>query len=323
MKVFISWSGERSQALAKALREWMPLVLYYIEPWLSHSDIQAGERWNIEVSKELEGSNFGILCITRENLESAWILFEAGALAKSMEDGRVIPLLLDLDFKEISGPLAQFQAKKADIVGIKELVVSLNKASPTPVADAQLDKLFTHLWGDLDRQISDIPKAGADGKPNRPQGEILEELVASVRNVEIRFREVVDDEPDYRKRRRIRFNLPMYEAIIGRMSEGPRDPIRILIVASFVREEIPWLYELGLEAYRGMKIGSKDGRRAFRRFMEAFELAQKLPVLDESGIGRPMLHLMRSTYVDMIDFFSRAEAPDDLAREEKRVEPEG
>ena len=65
--------------------------------------------------------------MTRENLNTPWLLFEAGALAKSMQDGRVVPLLLDLDFKEISGPLSQFQAKKADGTGIKELASSLDK----------------------------------------------------------------------------------------------------------------------------------------------------------------------------------------------------
>jgi hypothetical protein len=84
MKVFISWSGERSQALAQALRDWLPLVLHYVEPWLSQSDIEPGERWASEVSKELEVSNFGIICVTKENTESPWILFEAGALAKSL-----------------------------------------------------------------------------------------------------------------------------------------------------------------------------------------------------------------------------------------------
>ena len=69
MKVFVSWSGERSQALAQALRDWLPLVLHFVEPWLSQSDIEPGERWASEVSKELGVSNFGIICVTRENTE--------------------------------------------------------------------------------------------------------------------------------------------------------------------------------------------------------------------------------------------------------------
>jgi hypothetical protein len=118
MKVFISWSGQRSQALAQALRGWLPLVLHYVEPWVSESDIAAGDRWAQSIAEELEASNFGILCITPENLNSQWVLFEAGALAKSMQDAKVIPLLFGLEFSDISGPLAQFQAKKFEKGGL-------------------------------------------------------------------------------------------------------------------------------------------------------------------------------------------------------------
>src|SRR5438309_2275444 len=61
MKVFISWSGERSHALAMALRDWLPLVLHYVEPWLSEADVAAGDRLAQAVAKELESSNFGII----------------------------------------------------------------------------------------------------------------------------------------------------------------------------------------------------------------------------------------------------------------------
>jgi hypothetical protein len=142
MKVFVSWSGERSQALAQALRDRLPLVLHFVEPWLSQSDIEPGERWVSEVSKELGVSNFGIICVTRENTESPWILFEAGALAKSMQQGRVIPLLFDVEFKDITGPLAQFQAKKVDKQGLSELVGSINRLSEHAVPETRLIQLF-------------------------------------------------------------------------------------------------------------------------------------------------------------------------------------
>ena len=108
MKVFISWSGERSLALANALRDWLPLVLQYVEPWLSKADIDAGDRWDGELSKNLSESNFGISCVTSDNFLSPWLLFEAGALAKSVDEGRLVPLLFDLDIKDLSGPLARF-----------------------------------------------------------------------------------------------------------------------------------------------------------------------------------------------------------------------
>lgn len=119
MKVFISWSGSRSEALAKALKEWLRLILHYTDPWMSQSDIDAGDRWGTEIAKGLEACNFGIIFVTKENLTAPWILFEAGALAKSIQDSKVIPLLLDIDKKDVSGPLAQFQAKKVDVEEIR------------------------------------------------------------------------------------------------------------------------------------------------------------------------------------------------------------
>ena len=142
MKVFICWSGERSEAIAQNLRDWMPLVLYFVQPLLSDVDIAAGERWTQSVAKELETTNFGIICLTRENIASPWILFEAGSLAKSFQGSKVIPLLLDLEFSEISGPLAQFQAKKIDKDGINEMMQSINQAEPQPISETRVKELF-------------------------------------------------------------------------------------------------------------------------------------------------------------------------------------
>ena len=176
MKLFISWSGERSKALASALHDWFPLVLHYVEPWLSEADIEAGTRWADAVAKQLEACNFGIICITRENLASPWILFESGALAKSIEGSRVIPLLLDLDFREISGPLAQFQAKKVEKNGLMEIVEAINKTASHPVPEDRYRQLFEALWSDFEKKVATIPKAVSPSKQTRSQADILEEL---------------------------------------------------------------------------------------------------------------------------------------------------
>ena len=82
MKIFISWSRNNSHNAAKALREWLPLLFQTIEPWLSSSDIMAGTRWANELAENLDKIDFGILCLTQDNVNSPWILFEAGALSK-------------------------------------------------------------------------------------------------------------------------------------------------------------------------------------------------------------------------------------------------
>jgi hypothetical protein len=93
MKVFISWSGPRSKAAAQALHQWLPDVIQSIEPWMSAEDIDAGARWGNEVTNELAQTRCGIICLTQDNLTAPWILFEAGALSKTIEKTYVIPYL--------------------------------------------------------------------------------------------------------------------------------------------------------------------------------------------------------------------------------------
>jgi ribosomal protein L7/L12 len=187
MKVFISWSGKQSQMLAQALRDWLPLVLHYVQPWLSGADIEAGKRWSVEIAKQLEESNFGIICLTRENVESSWVLFEAGALAKNLQNSLVIPLLLNLDIRDVSGPLSQFQAKKINKTSIFEIVQTINQASESPVEAARLTQLFEALWPQLKSRLDTIPPQVGKSGPVRSQQEILEELVTTIRGIDQRL----------------------------------------------------------------------------------------------------------------------------------------
>lgn len=82
MKVFLSWSGERSKVVAKSLSEWLEQVLQAVEPWIS-TDIEKGKRWDGEISQKLEQSKVGIICLTKDNLESTWLHFEAGAISNN------------------------------------------------------------------------------------------------------------------------------------------------------------------------------------------------------------------------------------------------
>ena len=68
MKIFISWSGSKSQEIAKLLKRWIPCVIQSAEPYFSSADIDKGARWSTDISKELQDASFGILCVTKENL---------------------------------------------------------------------------------------------------------------------------------------------------------------------------------------------------------------------------------------------------------------
>jgi hypothetical protein len=320
MKIFISWSGLRSQALAEALRDWLPLVLHYVDPWLSKSDIKSGDRWGIEVAKELQETNFGIICVTRENLNSPWILFEAGALAKSMEDGRVTPLLLDLDIKEISGPLAQFQARKADKSGIKQLVSDLNKSAPSATPKERLNQLFEPLYAALGDKIEAIPAPETGAEPTRPEGEILEELVASVRSVETRVRDAMDEDFGPRRRSRRRIHPGMLMELTHSISDDPHDPIQLLVFFSLFKDDAPWLYELALELYRA--ITSRNLRKAQGardKLKRALDMVRRGPFLEMFGVNEKAAHMV---LMDASEFMPALRELDFLEEEDERAPTE-
>ncbi len=240
--------------------------------WLSEADIEAGERWAEAVAKELADSNFGVICVTRENVGSPWVLFEAGALAKTMQGSKVIPLLLDLEFTDITGPLAQFQAKKVVKAGIAEVMHSINQTANLAVPEVRAKQLFDALWPEFEKNIKAIPKDAAAAKHARPQHEVLEELVASVRSLDSRLREVSEGNPMSGRRRRMRFDPMMFEEMMHMGGGKPGDPFRLLFLASMFREDMPWLYELGMEAYRAAKSGLPEEVAVFNEGTQGFSI---------------------------------------------------
>src|ERR1044071_9633221 len=114
MQVFISWSGDRSRAVAAALYDWLPNVLQAVEPWMSRANLQAGAEWSRNTLSALERSRLGLICLTPENIQSPWMLFEAGALARSSKEVTIYPYLFDLSPSALTGPLVQFQSVQAD-----------------------------------------------------------------------------------------------------------------------------------------------------------------------------------------------------------------
>jgi EAL domain-containing protein (putative c-di-GMP-specific phosphodiesterase class I) len=158
MKVFISWSGERSRYIAETLRVWLPRVIQAIKPWMSDVDIPAGARWQTDVALELDAADFGIICVTPENMSKPWLMFEAGALSKSMKASRVCPLVYSMDVGELGGPIAQFQANKLDEDGIFQVLKAINAAVPENRLElSHLKDQFDLLWARLHQRLEAIP----------------------------------------------------------------------------------------------------------------------------------------------------------------------
>ncbi|HEX8148296.1 MAG TPA: hypothetical protein VF591_14045 [Pyrinomonadaceae bacterium] len=186
MKVFVSWSGILSQKVALFLKEWFPNVIQSVELYVSSEDIDKGARWFAEVGAELEGAQFGILCLTRENMKAPWVLFEAGAISKTVTQSRVTPLLIDLSLSELKGPLVQFQATTATESDIKKLVRTINACCDAPLKETQLERVFNKWWPDLEQFLQQVASTIDQTNANteeRDERELLEEVLLHVRTI--------------------------------------------------------------------------------------------------------------------------------------------
>lgn len=183
MKVFLSWSGHRSHQVALVLRDWLPSVIQSITPYVSSEDIDKGARWSTDIAKELEDSTFGLLCVTKENLEAPWLLFEAGALSKMMDKAFVCPFIFDLKRAEVKGPILQFQSTVFEKEDVKKLVLTLNKAcGSSALKEDLLIKTFEVWWPNLYESLDaikneDNPEPDKDHGEKSFKSEMLEEIL--------------------------------------------------------------------------------------------------------------------------------------------------
>src|ERR1035437_2765095 len=183
MDVFISWSGKRSGAAAEALRDWLPKIINALNPWLSAADIDKGARWGTEIASKLRDSKAGIICLTADNLHSDWLLFEAGALSKTIENTYVCPLLIGLEPADVKPPLAQFQATRATKNDVLKLLRTLNSAlGDAALPITHIEEAFEVWWPKLEAKLTLLPSDGTAIGPQRSERDLLEEVLALVRN---------------------------------------------------------------------------------------------------------------------------------------------
>lgn len=158
MKIFLSWSGEESRKLAAVFRDWIATVIQSAEPWMSEEDIRKGQRWSSELTQRLAEDGYGIIFVTPMNLERPWLMFEAGALAKSLEN-RVSPLLFGLNKSDLANnPLNMFQATDFTKAEVKRLAQSIASTEASRISEQVIDQSVEAFWEKLKGPCASIIK---------------------------------------------------------------------------------------------------------------------------------------------------------------------
>jgi TIR domain len=149
VKLFLSWSGDSSKGIAEIFRNWLQVYSNELNIFFTPDGIEAGMRWNDELSKTLEECEIGIFVYTRQNLDSLWMAFEAGALSKRIKTGRVIPLIFGEPELKLKAPLSQFQAKRFSEKGVFETLESINNCLIDRKSKDEINNFMNLTWENI------------------------------------------------------------------------------------------------------------------------------------------------------------------------------
>ena len=216
MQVFLCWSGAASHKIAEALHGFLGDVIQDLKPFLSSESIRKGQRWSAEIGNHLKDTNYGIVCLTKDNLDARWIMFEAGALSKNIVESRVTALLAGIQPTDVVEPLSQFQQTRTDRDDMLKLMKDLNGLLPDDrrLAADRLTRAFDSFWGGFEAKLASAmasSSAKAPKVPARETGDMVSELLELVRELKRELSAKREDEMQIEMQRTVALHQELAE----------------------------------------------------------------------------------------------------------------
>ena len=286
--------------------------------------IDFGDEWYKRLMEKLQSTSDVVCLFTERSLERPWILFEAG-VAKGKLNTPVIGLAVGVPLSRIStGPFYQFQNMDDSEEELTKLVHQLAKRVPNCELDNDVVKVQVTAFKTTEATI--LPKLKSDSGKTKEQeeseGTPLAKLVEEMKALPSRVADRLSDSGEpFRRRRMRRFHPMMFEDMMH-MSGEPGDPVAILMAASIVRDDAPWLYELAMEVYRAVRTGEPETiEREVARLRNFSEFATRGPFMEEFGFGGKESHMFLMEFPRLLEHMLRrtlrerkASAPEEDAR---------
>ncbi|MEW8192673.1 MAG: hypothetical protein AB2793_03115 [Candidatus Thiodiazotropha sp.] len=132
MKLFLSWSGHETGNFAMAFKPWVRRCVNQITPWVSSdpSDLSKGQDDYSRILEAAQSADACISFITEQNINSPWLLFEAGLFYGKSPRGTLYTILCGNlsheSLKEKGHPLSNIYHAYMTEKDITDLLLSLN-----------------------------------------------------------------------------------------------------------------------------------------------------------------------------------------------------
>jgi ElaB/YqjD/DUF883 family membrane-anchored ribosome-binding protein len=245
--------------------------------------IEFGADWYKAIMSKLEDATDVVALLTSRSIDRPWILYEAG-VAKGKLDATVFGIAVGVPLERVStGPFAQFQNCGADEDSLTKLILQLIRRNPD--ADPRAEAVRRQVKAFLDN-LAVLLATDPKGAKEKPDAEVIENNIAKLfEEVKAMVRQLPDKVEERVKiaaqrggrSRGRRIHPGMLEEMLFHPAiiETPDGPATSwLIFISMLRDDIPWLYEPGLEVYRALRSRNprkiSAARSAFHGFLKAF-----------------------------------------------------
>jgi TIR domain len=265
--------------------------------------IEYGTEWYPKLMTQLGSASDVVCLLTPRSVDRPWILYEAG-VAKGRLDTPVHSIALGIPISRASvGPFAQFQNCADDEPALTKLVMQLVSRIPGSEPDReaiqmQVTSFKTRVTGLLESiDKASAPPAQKPTNDDNTIAKLFEEVKVMFQDLPSRL-----EGSDRSKRRRMRRFHPMMfeEMMMGGFEDGP-DPIGILVMCSLFRDDMPWLYEVGLETYKAIQAGDELAtERALERFRRVAKMTTRGPWMEDMGVSMKEMDMFMMELPSMI-----------------------
>jgi hypothetical protein len=246
--------------------------------------IEYGQEWYRAIMQKLDDATDVVALLTTHSVNRPWILYEAGvAKGKLSANDRVLGIALGVSLDEAAtGPFAQFQNSPDEEDAITGLVLQLIRrhpqAAPREEAVRRQVQAFRQAVATLLKDRKKEPSQPVARVDETSVAKFFEEIKVLVRDVPDRVaRELGNDSGMRRMRKRRRFHPMMFEELAHHpmfMESPGQSGLPVLMMFSMLRDDYPWLYELGVQLYRAIEAGnSKAIERACKNVLNTIEIA--------------------------------------------------
>jgi hypothetical protein len=219
--------------------------------------IDYGENWFSKITNTLSDATDVVALLTPNSVGRPWILFEAG-FAVGRLDAKVFGIAVGLPLsKAVAGPFAQFQNCEANEESLATVVLKLIQRNPNarPREQAVRRQVSSFLL-----EISPLLKQGPDQEDTEEEmgvAKLFEEVKVMFRDLPSRVQSELRGDGLARRRRRLHPRM-LEEFFHVAQMEDVNPSLPWLMVASVIRDDVPWVAEAAVEIHRALQGGNPE-----------------------------------------------------------------